>query len=65
MEKGKRKRSKNFSESEKILLKEIISKHSIIEDKHHDSTTELKKRNAWTAIVNEYNSWLLLRPDWM
>ncbi|KAJ8399589.1 hypothetical protein AAFF_G00410000 [Aldrovandia affinis] len=56
MDKGKIKHSKNFSEIEKTLLKEIVLKYPTIENKQHDSGTENNKKNAWTAILNEFNS---------
>lgn len=46
MEVEKRVRSKNFSEHEKSLLKQIVSRHPVIEDKLHTSAVESKKRNA-------------------
>ncbi|XP_045929983.1 myb/SANT-like DNA-binding domain-containing protein 3 [Micropterus dolomieu] len=56
MDKGKRQRSKNFSDFERTLLKQIVSNYPIIENKQHDSATENKKKNAWTSICNEFNS---------
>ncbi|XP_031170293.1 myb/SANT-like DNA-binding domain-containing protein 3 [Sander lucioperca] len=52
----KRLRSKNFSEHEKSLLKTIVSRHPVIEDKQHTSAVESKKRNAWKSICNEFNA---------
>jgi len=56
MEIEKRERSKNFSEHEKSLLKQIGSRHPDIEDKRQTSAVESKKRNAWTSIYNEFNA---------
>ena len=56
MDKGKRQRSKNFSDFERTLLKQIVLNHPIIENKQHDSATENKKKTAWTSICNEFNS---------
>ncbi|XP_051958198.1 uncharacterized protein LOC127626457 [Xyrauchen texanus] len=55
MDKGRRKRSKNFSEFEKTLFKQIASNYPVIENKQHDSGTENKKK-AWISILNEFNS---------
>ncbi|MBN3289414.1 MSD3 protein, partial [Polypterus senegalus] len=56
MDKDKRKRSKNFSEFEKTLFKQIVSNYPVIENKQHDSGTENKKKKAWISILNEFNS---------
>ncbi|XDV52062.1 hypothetical protein PO909_020840 [Leuciscus waleckii] len=56
MDKGRRKRSKNFSEFEKTLFKQIVSNYPVIENKQHDSGTENKKKKAWISILNEFNS---------
>ncbi|KAA0722971.1 hypothetical protein E1301_Tti015643 [Triplophysa tibetana] len=56
MDKGQRKRSKNFSEFEKTLFKQILSNNPVIENKQHDSGTENKKKKAWISILNEFNS---------
>lgn len=52
----KRVRSKNFTEHEKTLLKQIVSRYPVIEDKQHTSSAESKKRNAWKSINNEFNA---------
>ena len=56
MAEAKRIRSKNYSEHEKILLKQIVSNHPVIESKIHTAAIELKKKSAWTAIGNKFNA---------
>lgn len=56
MDQGRRKRSKNFSEFEKTLFKQIVSNYPVIENKQHDSGTENKKKKAWISILNQFNS---------
>ncbi len=56
MAKAKRFRSKNFSEYEKMLLKQTVSNHPIIESKNHAAATEQKKRSGWAAICIEFNA---------
>lgn len=51
-----RSRSKNFSEFEKTLLKQIVASNPIIESKNHTAATEQKKKNTWAAICIEYNA---------
>lgn len=53
---AKRIRSKNFSEYEKTLLKQILTNHPVIESKIHTTASEQKKRSAWNAICNEFNA---------
>ncbi|KAA0718471.1 hypothetical protein E1301_Tti015447 [Triplophysa tibetana] len=54
MDKGQS--SKNFSEFEKTLFKQIVSNYPVIENKQHDSGTENEKKKAWISILNEFNS---------
>lgn len=49
-------RSKNYTELEKTLLKQIASTHPIIESKNHTAATEQKKKNSWIAICSEFNA---------
>ena len=53
---AKRKRSKNFSEYEKTLLKNVCLKNKIIEDKRSDQMTCNQKTVAWDAITMEFNA---------
>ncbi|TMW52522.1 hypothetical protein DOY81_002423 [Sarcophaga bullata] len=52
----KRKRSSNWSEQDKLLLKELVKKRiSAIEDKNNDTATNLKKKRAWEDIEKSFN----------
>ena len=53
---GKRKRSKNYTEYEKTLLKQIVGTHAVIESKGHSAAIEQRKRSAWAAICSEFNA---------
>ena len=52
----KRKRSKNFSEYEKTLLKNLCINETIIEDKRSDQNVCQQKNNAWAKISAAFNS---------
>ncbi|XP_016114391.1 uncharacterized protein [Sinocyclocheilus grahami] len=52
----KRVRSKNFSEHEKSIIKQIVSRPPVTEDKLRTSAVESKKRDAWKSICNEFNA---------
>ncbi|KAL0878982.1 hypothetical protein ABMA27_003963 [Loxostege sticticalis] len=55
MESGKR--SKNFTEREKMLLIEIAKEFvSIIDNKKTDMSTVEKKKRAWLALTKQYNA---------
>lgn len=55
MESGKR--SKNFTEREKMLLIEIAKEYvSIIDNKKTDMSTVEKKKRAWLALTKQYNA---------
>lgn len=49
-------RSKNYTELEKTLLKQIVSNQPIIESKNHTAATEQKKKSGWAAICSEFNA---------
>ena len=48
--------SKNYSEYEEMLLKQMLSNHPVIESKNHITATEQKKRSGWAAICSEFNA---------
>lgn len=55
MESGKR--SKNFTEREKMLLIEVAKEFvSIIDNKKTDGTSVEAKKQAWMALTNKYNA---------
>lgn len=56
MAETKRTRSKNYTEYEKTLLKQIVGNHAVIESKGHTAAIEHKKRSAWAAICSEFNA---------
>lgn len=56
MAEAKRTRSKNYSEYEKTVLKQIVANNPVIESKNHTTATEQKKKSAWAAICSEFNA---------
>ena len=56
MAEAKRTRSKNYTEYEKTLLKQIVGNHAVIESKGHSAAIEQRKRSAWAAICSEFNA---------
>lgn len=55
MESGKR--SKNFTEREKMLLIDVATSFmSIIDNKKTDGASVDAKKQAWTALTNKYNA---------
>lgn len=51
------KRSKNFSEREKMLLLDIVKSFSrIIENKKTDGSTSVQKQEAWLEIAKLFNA---------
>lgn len=57
MEKQSRKRAVNFTQAEKIILIDIISKYKhIIENKKSDNITLKDKEKGWKLIENTFNS---------
>ncbi|CAL8331129.1 unnamed protein product [Arctogadus glacialis] len=55
MAEAKRTRSKNYTEYEKTLLKQIVANHAVIESKGHSAAIEQRKRSAWAALCSEFN----------
>ncbi|XP_069670831.1 myb/SANT-like DNA-binding domain-containing protein 3 [Periplaneta americana] len=72
MEVKKRIRSSNFSEAEKHILLEVISKYiKIIQDKKTDGQTVEEKRKGWLQIERDFNArnlvarpWAILKTKW-
>ena len=56
MAEARRTHSKNYTEYEKTLLKQIMGNHAVIESKGHTAATEHKQRSAWAAIYSEFNA---------
>ncbi|KAF9813603.1 hypothetical protein SFRURICE_014981 [Spodoptera frugiperda] len=51
------KRSKNFTEKEKMFLLEVATDFvSVIDNKKTDGTTVEAKKQAWTALAKKYNA---------
>ncbi|XP_017474714.1 PREDICTED: putative nuclease HARBI1 [Rhagoletis zephyria] len=51
-----RKRVSNFTADEKAILGQLIKKRPIIESKHTDGKSILRKKEAWDLLTNEFNS---------
>lgn len=72
MEVKKRVRSSNFSETEKHILVDVISKHiDRVENKKTDTQTTEDKKKVWLKIEEEFNarslharSWSILKTKW-
>lgn len=52
---SKRPRSSNFSQHEVLILTELISANSIIENKIKSRSVEQQKKEAWEKIVHSFN----------
>ncbi|GBP13709.1 hypothetical protein EVAR_73161_1 [Eumeta japonica] len=53
----KRKRSSNWLEEDKMLLKQLIKeKVAVIENKNTDTNTNNKKKKAWSGIEESFNN---------
>lgn len=51
-----KKRSSNFSETEKRILSEIAINFRIIEDKRKNASIDSQKKKAWECITNDFNA---------
>ncbi|XP_063619022.1 uncharacterized protein LOC134791816 [Cydia splendana] len=57
MEKKPRLRAPNFTQSDNLLLCDVVSKYiHIIENKKTDGASLLQKQKAWLEVAEEYNS---------
>jgi hypothetical protein len=54
---NKRKRSTNFSNTEKeLLLKIVLPRLTVLENKTSNAVTWKHKENAWKEITDQFNS---------
>lgn len=52
-----RKRCKNFTEKEKLLLLKVVKQYvDIIDNKKTDSVTVKAKKRAWADLTNKFNA---------
>ncbi|KAH7970166.1 hypothetical protein HPB49_000557 [Dermacentor silvarum] len=66
-------KKKNFSEEERAVLLELLSRHrSVVENKRTDAASVSRKRQAWEKIEDEFNcrhnvtprKWIQLKKCW-
>ncbi|KAH7975509.1 hypothetical protein HPB52_002337 [Rhipicephalus sanguineus] len=51
-----KKTKKNFSEDERILILDLLSRHrSVVESKRTDAAFMSRKRDSWKKIQDEFN----------